>query len=66
VSVLCKLKPKGEVVPVLKQAPRHDDVLGEWRCSLLQAFLISALDGSGQFHAPAALPPREEPSVNIG
>jgi hypothetical protein len=29
-------------------------------------FLISALDGSGQFHAPAALLPGKEPPIPIG
>jgi hypothetical protein len=29
-------------------------------------FLISALEGGGQFHAPAALPPGKEHPVPIG
>jgi hypothetical protein len=35
---------------------RHEDVLGEWRCSSTHS-LTSALDGSSQLHAPSALPP---------
>jgi hypothetical protein len=40
-------KGKGEVVPVLffNWAPRHEDVLDEWRYSSTQ-FLTSALEGS--------------------
>jgi hypothetical protein len=56
----------GWVVPVLNWAPRHKDVLGEWRYSSTHS-LTSALDGgSGQLHAPAALPPGGEPPVPIG
>jgi hypothetical protein len=40
------------------RAPRHEGVLGEWRYSSIHP-LTSALDGDGQLHAPAALPPRE-------
>jgi hypothetical protein len=36
---------KGKVVPVLFNcSPRHEDVLGEWRCSSTH-YLASALDG---------------------
>jgi hypothetical protein len=45
-------KSKGKVVPVLFY--EH------------HAFLASELDGSGQLHAPAALPPGIEPLVPIG
>jgi hypothetical protein len=34
---------KGKVVPVLKWAPRHEGVLGEWRYSSMHS-LASALD----------------------
>jgi len=29
----CKGEVKGKVITVLNQVPRHEDVLGEWRCS---------------------------------
>jgi hypothetical protein len=32
-SFKVNVKVKGEVALVLNQAPRHEDVLGEWRCS---------------------------------
>jgi hypothetical protein len=35
---------KGKVVSVLNYAPRHEDILGEWRYSSTHS-LISALDG---------------------
>jgi hypothetical protein len=38
-------------------APRNEGVLGEWRYSSTHS-LTSALDGRGQLHVPAALPPR--------
>jgi len=38
------LKGKGKVVPLLNRAPRHEDVLGEWRYSFRHS-LTSALDG---------------------
>jgi hypothetical protein len=41
---------KKKDVPVLNWAPRHEDVLGEWS-------LTSAVDGSGQLRASAALLP---------
>jgi hypothetical protein len=37
-------KGKGKVVPVFNKAPRHEDVLGEWRYSPTHS-LTSALDG---------------------
>jgi hypothetical protein len=37
-------KGKGEVVPVLNEAPRHEDLLGEWRYRSAHS-LTSALDG---------------------
>jgi hypothetical protein len=38
------VKGKGEVVPVLHKAPRHEGVLGEWRYSSTHS-LTSVLDG---------------------
>jgi hypothetical protein len=38
------VKYKGKVVPVLKKAPRHEDVLEEWRYSSTHS-LTSGLDG---------------------
>jgi hypothetical protein len=39
-----KKEGKGKVVPVFNEAPRHEDVLGEWRYSYTHS-LTSALDG---------------------
>jgi hypothetical protein len=56
---------KGKVVPVLLNwAQSYEGVLGEWRYSSTNS-LTSVLDGSGQLHAPAALPPGKEPLVPI-
>jgi hypothetical protein len=55
-NLLLRDKGKGKVVPVLNQAPRHEDVLREWRYRFTYS-LTSELDGGGQFRAPAALPP---------
>jgi hypothetical protein len=38
------VKVKGKVVPVLNEAPRHEDALREWRYSSTHS-LTSALDG---------------------
>jgi hypothetical protein len=43
-NVTLKGKGEGKVVPVLNQAPRHEDVVGEWRYSSTHS-LTSALDG---------------------
>jgi hypothetical protein len=54
-----KVKGKGKVVPVLKYAPRHEDVLGEWRYSSMHS-LTSAL-GRGEWLASrhGSFTPRE-------
>jgi hypothetical protein len=39
-----KKKKKGNVIPVLNLAPRHEGVLGEWRYNSTHT-LTSALDG---------------------
>jgi hypothetical protein len=54
---------KGKVAPVLNYAPRNEDVLGEWKYSSMHS--TSALKGSVQLHAPAALPSGKEPVVPI-
>jgi hypothetical protein len=66
-SFLPAVNVKVKFIPVLfsNWAPRHEDVLGEWRYSSMHS-LTSALDGSGQFHAPAVLPPGKEPLLPIG
>jgi hypothetical protein len=46
-------------------ASRHEGVLGNWKYSSTHS-LTSALDESGQFHAPAALPPGKEPLAPTG
>jgi hypothetical protein len=38
--------------------------IGEWRYSSMHT-ITSALDGSGQLHASAALPPGKEPLVPV-
>jgi len=47
-------------------APRHEDVLGKWRCSSMHS-LTSALDW-GEWSAPPSgrLTPEKEPLVSIG
>jgi hypothetical protein len=51
VSCNMKLRVKGKVVPVLKQAPHYEGVLGEWRYSSTHS-LTPALDGGEcQLHA---------------
>jgi hypothetical protein len=47
-------------------APRHEGVLGEWRYSSTHYLPRHYLEVSGQFHAPAALPPGKELVVPIG
>jgi hypothetical protein len=57
-------KVKGKVVPVLSEAPGHEDVLGEWRYSSTNS-LTSALDG-GEWSAsgPCRFTPRERAPDN--
>jgi hypothetical protein len=56
-----KVKVKVKLFLCFNWAPRHEGVLGEWRCSSTHS-LTSALDRvSGQLHTPAALPPWKEP-----
>jgi hypothetical protein len=52
-------KGKGKVVPVLNEAPRHEDLLGEWRYNSKHS-LTSALDG-GEWSTslPGRFTPRE-------
>jgi hypothetical protein len=53
------VKGKGKVVPVLNQAPRHEDVLGEWRYSSTHS-LTSAVDGDDwSASRPGRFTPRE-------
>jgi hypothetical protein len=35
VNIMDEGKGKDKVVPVLNKAPRHENVLGEWRYSIL-------------------------------
>jgi hypothetical protein len=58
-----KVKVKGKVVPVIKYAPRHEDVLGEWKYSSTHSW---ARYWSDQLHGSVALPPGKEPLVPIG
>jgi hypothetical protein len=44
-------------------APRHEDVLGEWRYNSTHSWSRHYMEVSGQFHTPAALPPEKEPLV---
>ena len=53
---------KYRVLPVLKQTSRYEDVL--WSRDTAHA-LTSALDGSGQLHAPAALSPGKKTQVTL-
>jgi hypothetical protein len=57
-----KRKGKGKVVPVLLLTEHHamKAFLEEWRYSSTHS-LTSALDGSGQLHAPATLPQGKSP-----
>jgi hypothetical protein len=51
-------KGKGRFVPVLNSAPRHENVLGEWRYSSTESQSRGQTEVSGgQIHAPVALPP---------
>jgi hypothetical protein len=53
------IKGKGKVVPVLNEAPRHEDVLGEWRYSSTYS-LTSALDEDDwSASRPGRFTPRE-------
>jgi hypothetical protein len=52
-------------VPAFNYAPRHEDVLEEWRYSSTHS-LTSTLDVSGQLNAPGAPFPGKEPSVHTG
>jgi len=55
------------VINFLYWAPRHEGILGEWRCSSTHS-LTSVPDGGerSSSHPPAALPPGKEPLVPIG
>jgi hypothetical protein len=58
-------KGEGKFVPVLNQAPHHEDVLG-WRYSAAHSRPQHLKEVTGQLHALAALPPEKEPRVPIG
>jgi hypothetical protein len=57
---------KGKV-PVIKLAPFHEDVSGEWRYSSTHSLTLE-LDGGewSALHVPAALLEGKEPPVSIG
>jgi hypothetical protein len=52
-------KGKGKVVPVLNSAPRHEDVLGEWRYSSTHSLTSTLHGGEWSASRPARFTPRE-------
>jgi hypothetical protein len=47
---------KNKAIPLLNEAPRHEDALGYWRYSSTLASHRRYIEVSGQLYAPAALP----------
>jgi len=47
-------------VPVLNKAPRHEDVLGELKCSSTRSIYLHYMEVSGHLHAPSTLLPGKD------
>jgi len=50
------------LVSIGKVVPVHD----VWREGIVPPILTLALDGGGQLHVPADLPPGQQPPVHLG